>query len=60
MKDPRSLVNWHKFLRKHAPDTTGWYYECRRCGKQVDDLNPGSGTAVLRVRPPQLTGARDR
>ncbi len=52
MRDPRCLLSWHKFLRLHAPDTEGWYYECRRCGKQVDDLNRGAGPLFSGFGPP--------
>lgn len=52
MKDLRCLVNWHKYAQVHAPDTEGWYLECRRCGKQVDTLNRGAGPLFSGFGPP--------
>jgi hypothetical protein len=46
------MVGWHAYDAKHAPDTEGWYLECRRCCKQVDTLNRGARPAFSGFGPP--------
>jgi hypothetical protein len=52
MKGLQCWISWHTYTPKHAPDTEGWYLECRRCGKQVDTLNRGAGPLFSGFGPP--------
>ena len=39
MKDIRCSLGWHKPLKRQVEDSQ--YYECARCGKQMDSTGPG-------------------
>jgi len=34
MKDPRCLLRFHRWQRRHYQDGTGVYLRCWRCGKE--------------------------
>jgi hypothetical protein len=43
MKDLRCLILLHSYAAHHAPDTPGWYMECRRCGHVKDNFSHEQG-----------------